>query len=90
MYTEIRDTKWSSQTLANLNSSFVPEVPAQIGNEYAYSQQYLYIQGNPFEIRNPTHWILISSATRVIAPQYSPATFVSSRCHSRRKISEHV
>ena len=77
MYIEIRDTKWSNQALVDLNSSFVPEVPAQVGTEYAYSQLYLYIQESPHEIRNPTHWILIGSATCVIAQQYSSAIFVS-------------
>jgi hypothetical protein len=60
---------------------------AQVGT--TRGQLYMYIQRSPVEIHIPAHWNLIRPqhdrfAASVIAQQYSAATFVSLRFHSRR------
>jgi hypothetical protein len=61
------------------------------GNEYMYSQRYVYIKVSPDEIQTPANRFKHHPpqhdrpAACVIAQQYSSATFVSLRSHPRRE-----
>jgi aspartate-semialdehyde dehydrogenase len=59
----------SLRTLNNLSSVYAPNVPAQVANEYIYSEN---------KIQTPTHWILIGPSMTVQARLcYRPAVFFS-------------
>ena len=56
----------------------VPQVPAQVGIEYACSQLCMYIQGSPVEIQTPTHRNLIGRTTTAPPVMLSPSIMLPS------------
>jgi len=63
------------QTLPDL-AVHVPEVPVQVGIEYACGQLYMYIQGGPVEIQTPTHRNLIDRTTTALPVVLSPSSML--------------